>query len=231
MVRCIDLLVSHGGFPVCAGRWSRRYRYRSKQQASGGSSNTAVTCAVSSPSGAIAGTLTINGSNSAIYSAPATVAGNQTIVITATSQADNVTQGAAQVMRRTGAIGGTMTSTNLTDFQACIGPSGTAQTCALFPGRYTIYSLPDGYGVGLDGVDANTSNGGNYIGFINNSCMSGNILNGTEADTTPVGWTTLSPPASRPVPGSYSIYRGGSCPVPGWTSQIPAHSHIPGWSW
>lgn len=63
-------------------------------------SNVAVTWAINSPAGAVAGALVSTGPRTAIYTAPTSIAGNQTIVVTATSQADNVTQGAAQIAQR-----------------------------------------------------------------------------------------------------------------------------------
>ena len=74
------------------------------------------------------------------------------------------------------------------------------------------------YEVALDGV----SNYGTYIGFINNSCLSGT----NPTHVTPTSWTTLS----NPLPGSYALYRGGVCPNPSGP-PTPARSHIPGWTW
>jgi hypothetical protein len=65
--------------------------------------NTPVTWSVSSPGGAVAGRLSSTGSNTSVYTAPSAVVGNQSIVITATSQADNITQGAAQIFEQTAA--------------------------------------------------------------------------------------------------------------------------------
>src|SRR5437588_1735213 len=77
------------------------------------------------------------------------------------------------------------------------------------------------YGVVLDSV----SNYGNYTGFVNNACISGNSPFG---DTSPLNWTTLS----YRVPISDAIYRDGSCPNTGWAAAlVPAASHVPGWSW
>jgi len=83
-----------------------------------------------------------------------------------------------------------------------------------------------GYGVVLDTtsnlVDSSTGTTIYYYGFINNSCMSGNSFsNVAQVPNT----------LSYPYPNSYTTYRGGNCPNPGWASQTPAHSNRPGWPW
>jgi hypothetical protein len=91
-----------------------------------------------------------------------------------------------------------------------------------------------GYGgVVLDGVSNDTAilsplNGQPYVGFINNSCMSGNVLaNGLSQNVSSASWTSLL----NKTPVEYSNYRGGTCPVSGSGAQTPAPSHIPGWNW
>jgi hypothetical protein len=73
------------------------------------------------------------------------------------------------------------------------------------------------YGVALDDV----SNYGTFTGFINDACMSDN--DPAYGNVSPPFWTTLT----SPVPLSYT-----SCPPdPGWASQRPPRSQIPGWLW
>src|SRR5262249_16726139 len=62
-------------------------------------SNAGVTWSLSSPSGAVAGTLISYGSNAAVYTAPANVAGNQIIVVKATATTPDNTQSSAQVLQ------------------------------------------------------------------------------------------------------------------------------------
>lgn len=63
-----------------------------------------------------------------------------------------------------------------------------------------------GYSVVLDGV----SNNGSSTGFVNGSCISGNLRDGDSADI-PTGQN----PLTYPVPNSYDSIRGGPCPTLG----------------
>jgi len=90
---------------------------------------------------------------------------------------------------------------------------------------------PGSYGVGLYGVTNDTThtnpiNLGYYLGFINGSCMSGNVL----GPVTPmlVSGSTLT---YQTPPSGYNTYEGGSCPTPPAGVAVSAPSSISGWRW
>jgi hypothetical protein len=98
-----------------------------------------------------------------------------------------------------------------------------------------------GYSVVLDNVTNDTTRNNPetsspYIGFINNSCISGNLLQNQASGSgdVPSAFSLLSSPTPGSYPGpSYSTYRGGACPtsMAPLNTPKPAESMIPGWVW
>jgi hypothetical protein len=82
----------------------------------------------------------------------------------------------------------------------------------------------------------NVQNNGSYNGFINGSCMTGNVLNGNAANVTwpggPNQGNNLPAPStpSNLYPTSYTSYHGGQCPAQ-FVGLTPAPSHTPPWAW